>query len=93
MVGLEGDQAESWQEIAETITRAQKRNIRHEAAEVARAAMPFESEDEVHAFTLALESTLSSNKYPAGFGLNEEYESLESYKTGRSSKPLVIPLP
>jgi len=90
---LEGNQTVSWGEIAETISRAQKCNIRHEAAEVAKAAMPFGSEDEVHAFSLALDSALSSSEYPAGFGLDEEYEALESYKTGRSSKPLVIPLP
>jgi hypothetical protein len=85
--------AQPWQKIAETIAAAQKRNIRHDAAEVAKATLPFESEDEMLAFTLALDEALASSKYPAGFGLNEEYESLESYRTGRSSKPLVIPLP
>ena len=55
--------------------------------------MPFETMDEGRAFALALDRALSLIEYPAGFGLNEEYESLESYKTGRSSKPLVIPLP
>ena len=84
---------QSWQGIAETIARAQKRNIRHDAAEVAKAATPFENEDESQAFALALNEALASSEYPAGFSLNAEYESLESYKTGRSSKPLVIPLP
>jgi len=55
--------------------------------------MPFEDTNEMHAYTLALEMALASEEYPAGFGLNDEYESLESYKTGRSTKPLVIPLP
>jgi len=93
MPELEGNQTGSWGEIAEAITRAQKRNICHEAAEVARAVMPFEGQDEVHAFVLALDSALSSSQHPVGFGLDEEYEALESYKTGCSSKPLVIPLP
>ena len=47
----------------------------------------------MHAYTLALEVELASEEYPAGFGLDEEYESLESYKTGRSTKLLTIPLP
>jgi hypothetical protein len=79
--------------IAKTITDAQQRNVRHDAAEVAISAMPFESTDEMHAYILALEAALSSEEYPAGFGLSEEYESLESYKTGRSIRPLIIPLP
>jgi len=40
-----------------------------------------------------LASALESSSYPAGFGLMGEYESVESYKTGRSLKPLIIPLP
>ena len=84
---------QSWQEIAETTAKAQRCNIRHNAAEVAKAMIPFETEDEMHAFALALDNALASDGYPAGFRLNEEYESLESYKTGHSSKPLVIPLP
>ena len=44
-------------------------------------------------FVSALDVALTSSDYPDGFGLHEEYEPLESYKTGRSSKPLVIPLP
>ena len=55
--------------------------------------MPFENKDEMHAFALALDNALASSEFPAGFRLNEEYESLESYKTGHSSKPLIIPLP
>lgn len=55
--------------------------------------MPFENGDEAHAFALALDDALSSSSYPAGFGLNEEYESLESYRTGCSTKLLIIPLP
>ena len=86
-------QAGRWQEIAKTIAAAQKRNVRHDAAEVAGSTVPFENEAEILAFALALEEALSSSEYPAGFRLYEEYESIESYKTGRSSKPLVIPLP
>jgi hypothetical protein len=74
------------------IADAQKRNIRHDAAEVANSATPFENADEMHAYTLSLHSALESDKYPTGFGLNEEYESVESYKTGHSLKPLIIPL-
>lgn len=72
---------------------AQNRNVHHDAAEVAKAAIPFENKNEMCAFALALDEALASDSYPAGFRLNEEYESLESYKTGHSSKPLVIPLP
>ena len=77
----------------ETIAKAQRCNFCHEAAEVAKTTMPFENEDEMRAFALALDNALASSKFPAGFRLNEEYESLESYKTGCSSKPLIIPLP
>ena len=90
--GVENGQVVSWQEITETIAKAQRRNIRHDAAEVAKAAVPFENGDEAHAFALALDSVLSFS-YPAGFGLTEEYESLESYRTGHSTKTLTIPLP
>ena len=92
-VGQESNGPQSWQEIAKIITNAQQRNIRHDAAKVARSAMPFESMDEMHAYILDLERALTSNEYPAGFGLSEEYESVESYRTGRSSRPLIIPLP
>jgi hypothetical protein len=84
---------DQYQAIAKVIAGAQKRNIRHDAAEVAKSAMPFENTDEMRAYTLALGNALASNNQPAGFGLNEEYESVESYKTGRSSKALIIPLP
>lgn len=84
---------QAWQEIASTIAGAQKRQIRHDAAEVAMSSTPFLDLDELQAYTLALAQSMRSDEYPAGFGLNEEYESIESYKTGRSSKPLTIPLP
>lgn len=90
---VEGAHTLTWQEIAATIANAQKRNIRHAAAEVAALAIPFENTDELRAYTLALDASLSSCEFPAGFGLNEVYESVESYKTGRSSKSLIIPLP
>jgi len=93
VVGPEAEHTGSWQAIARVIAASQKCNIRHDAAGVAESSMPFEDEDEVHAYTLALGTALASSEYPAGFGLNEEYESVESYKTGRSLKPLVIPLP
>ena len=91
--GVEKGQVVSWQEITETISNAQRCNIHHDAAEVAKAAVPFENGEEAHAFALALDDVLSSSSYPAGFRPNEEYESLESYRTGRSTKPLIIPLP
>ena len=95
--GIEGGSQDryppSWQNIAETIANAQRRNIHHDAAEVAKSAAPLESADDMRAYILALGTALASNEYPAGFGLNEEYKSVESYKTGRSSKRLVIPLP
>ena len=84
---------QTWEEIASTIADAQKRQIRHKAAEVAMSSTPFLNVEELQAYTLALAQSIESHEYPAGFGLNEEYESIESYKTGRSSKPLVIPLP
>ena len=89
----ETESEDRYQEIARTIASAQKRNIRHDAAEVAKSDMPFENGDEMQAYILALRNALALGEYPAGFGLNEEYESVESYKTGRSSKPLIIPLP
>jgi len=92
-VESEDENLQSWQGIAKTIATAQKRNVRHDAAEVARSAIPFEDAMDLDAYTLALGEALASDEYPAGFGLNEEYESVESYKTGRSLKPLVIPLP
>ena len=80
-------------DIAQIIAAAQGRNIRHDAAEVAQSNMPFINTDEGHAFAIALDNALSSEEYPAGFHLSDEYESSESYRTGRSSRPLVIPLP
>ena len=90
---VEVDLEERYQDIAKIIANAQKRNIRHDAAEVAKSGSPFENADELHAYTLALGNALASSEFPAGFALNEAYGSVESYKTGRSSKPLVIPLP
>lgn len=91
--GSEDRHSQSWEEIAKIITGSQRRNIRHDAAKVAKSSMPFEGEDEMLAYTLALQQALMSSRSPAGFGLSAEYESVETYKTGRSSKPLVIPLP
>jgi len=84
---------QSQRDIAEIIADAQSHNIRHEAAEVAKNSLPFEGKDDLYVFSLALETALSSDTFPAGFHLNEEYESFETYKTGCSAKPLVIPLP
>ena len=84
---------ESQRDIAQIITDSQSRNIQHEAAAVARNSSPFQDQHDVYAFTLALEAALESGAFPAGFNLNEEYESFEAYKTGHSAKPLIIPLP
>ncbi|KAF9642920.1 hypothetical protein BDM02DRAFT_3192471 [Thelephora ganbajun] len=84
---------QSWQEIARVIASAQRCNIRHDTAKVASSAMPFESRGDMQAYILALHNALASNKYPTGFGLNMEYNSVVSYKTGHSSKLLTIPLP
>ena len=92
-VGSDVAHIQTWGEIASTIADAQKQQIRHEAAEVALSSTPFLNVEELRAYTLALAQSIESHEHPAGFGLNEEYESIESYKTGRSSKPLVIPLP
>ena len=81
------DSENRYQEIAETIACSQKRNIRHDAAEVAKSAMPFEDTDDIEAYTLALHNALKSNEYPAGFRLNEEYESVESYKLDAHQNP------
>jgi hypothetical protein len=91
--GLDVDDGVLQQGIAEIITKAQRRNIRHDAAEVAASAFPFESAEEAQVFVIALDQALSSGERPANFALNDEYRSLESYTTGRSSKPLVITLP
>ena len=94
-LGAESDDEDGTlqQRIAKVITNAQRCNIRHDAAEVATSAYPFESEDDAHVFLVAFKHALSSGERPAGFGLADEYESLESYTTGRSSKPLSIALP
>jgi hypothetical protein len=92
-MGLEGGDGAMWREIAGIIARAQRRNIRHEAAEVARSAIPFEGEEEAAAFVVALRDILASVERPAGYRLNDEYETTESFRTGRSSKILVISLP
>lgn len=81
------------QDIAGIIAGAQSHNVWHEAAEVAGNSSPFERNDDQYAFALALGAALNSMAYPTGFHLNEEYESFESYRTGRSTRPLVIPLP
>lgn len=80
-------------DIADIISQAQSRNIRHEAAEVARTSLPFEDQDDHHAFIIAMSTALEDGAYPAGFHLNDEYEVTESFKTGRSVRPLEIPLP
>jgi hypothetical protein len=87
------EDGQSQRDIAGIIANAQLRNVRHEAAEVAKNTSPFGSEEDQYAFTLALDIALNSGEYPAGFHLNGEYQSFESYKTGRSTKALVIPLP
>ena len=85
---------QSQRDIAEVIADAQARNIRHDAAEVADTSLPFGDRNEHIAFSLALDAELSDpSTHPAGFHLNEEYETSESYRTGRSTKPLEIPLP
>lgn len=91
--GSEPRRADSWQDIAQVIAAAQGRNVRHEAAEVAPSAMPPIDMDEGQVLIAALGDALSSEDYPTGFGLSDEYESSESYRTGRSSRPLVIALP
>ena len=55
--------------------------------------MPFEDEGQLHAFLAAFQAALDSTSFPAGFGLDEEYKSSESYRTGCLRNPLVIPLP
>ena len=85
---------QSQRDIAEVIVAAQSRNVRHEAAAVARNSSPFEDERDMHAFILALDAVLTPDAHPpTGFNLDGEYESFELYKTGRSAKPLMIPLP
>ena len=79
-------------ELTQTILQAQGKHVRHEAAEVAGAQSPFD-EDELQMFASQLAYDLASHSYPSGYNLNSEYESLKSYTTGRSIKPLVIPLP
>lgn len=91
--GLEAGWAGRWRDIAHVIAAAQGRNVRHEAAEVARSAIPFIDEDEGEAFRQVLGDALSSEGHPEGFHLNDEYEPSESYRTGRSTRSLVIPLP
>jgi hypothetical protein len=86
------DEDQAQRNIAEIITSAQTRNVRHEAAEVARSTIPFNSEDHM-IFNQATMDAMRRGDYPAGFHLMDEYESFEAYKMGRSAKPLVIALP
>lgn len=78
--------------LAKTISDAQKRQIRHEAAKVADSRSPFD-QSELQMFAYQLSLDLASHSYPAGYNLNNEYDSIESYTTGRSLRPLIIPLP
>ena len=87
------EQTTSWATIAEIITDGQQHNICHDAAEVAKGAMPFQDEERLNTFTTRFQAALESPSHPVGFGLDAEYESSESYRTGRSRTPLVIPLP
>ena len=81
-------------DIAEIIADSQACNIRHDAAEVVETSLPFETRNDHYTFSLALSAALNNSEcYPAGFNLQEEYETSESYRTGRSTKPLEIPLP
>lgn len=72
--------------------QAQEKQVRHQAAEVADTRLPF-SKAELQMFARQLAEDLAAYCYPSGYSLNEEYEPLESYTTGRSTKQLVIPLP
>ena len=87
------ESGQSQRDIAEVIADAQSRNVQHEAAAVARNSSPFEAKEDQYVFALALGAAPNLDAHPAGFCLNKEYESFESYRTGRSVKPLVIPLP
>lgn len=88
-----GSEGEPESELVQVILQAQKRHVRHEAANVAGTQSPFDNERELQMFARQLACDLTSHSFPSGFNLNSEYESLESYTTGRSMKPLVIPLP
>jgi hypothetical protein len=80
-------------ELAQTVLLAQEKQVRHKAAEVSNTQSPFNEDGELKMFAHQLSRDLASHSYPSGYNLNGEYESLESYTTGRSTKPLVIPLP
>ena len=90
---LTAEQTQSWTAIAEIIAEGQQHNICHDAAEVAKGTMPFQDEDQLNLFTTMFQAALDSPSHSAGFGLDEEYELSESYKTGHSKRPLVILLP
>ena len=87
-----GSGGEKESELTQAIFQAQKTQIRHEAAGVADTQSPFDG-DELLMFARQLALDLTSHSYPSGYNLNGNYESLESYTTGRSTRPLVIPLP
>lgn len=52
------------------------------SAEVAQASIPFTSCNDREAFLIVLDWTVESGLHPAGFGLEEEWVSIESYITG-----------
>ena len=78
--GVEPDaDGKSQRDIVEVIAGSQARNIRHDAAEVAETSSPFRDRNDHYVFSLALEASLNDSEvYPAGFNLNEEYETSKS---------------
>ena len=83
----------TWKSIAKSIAENQRHNIRHDAAEVARGDIPFKDTVQLGIFLATFQASLDSDEYPDGFSLDEEYGPSESYKTGRSTKSLIVPLP
>jgi hypothetical protein len=79
--------------IANTIGRGQQKQVRHPAIDVPNTSCPFTNDIESEVFFTSLDEVKTTNRIPAGFGLTEPYEPVETFRTGRARKNLAIPLP
>jgi hypothetical protein len=79
--------------IAKKIGRGQQQQVRHPAIDVPNTSCPFNNSIESEVFFTALDQVRTMNRIPAGFGLTDPYEPMETFRTGRAPKGLVIPLP
>ena len=80
-------------QMARLVEQGQERHVRHAAVPTPESRSPFANDIESKVFFTALGRIKRSECVPAGFGLSDTYESVETYSTGHSRKGLRIPLP